>query len=235
MNLASPAPAVEPAVADKAKYEEAASARPARPSEAAVASAAATVDPALPYDDPMRYAPAILSKTVERNDLSVDVLRGESGSDFEGYAAVLEGARKKNFFMATLRWMFDERDFVTYGEAKKYVLVKDNTCFVYADTSHPTPLYALPLDNVFAIFEDPDKPDKCSVTVAPVPNTNKPRKSMVTVLLKDRATKEQVHQFTFDTEQDPTMAQRFYDCVQTMKGIRKQPDLAKVSAVPAKK
>ena len=56
--------------------------------------------------------------------MSVAALRGESGSDFEGNAAVLRGAPKKNILKRVLPLCFDERDFVAYGEVRSRVLVR---------------------------------------------------------------------------------------------------------------
>lgn len=48
--------------------------------------------------------------------MSVKALRGGAGADFEGDAAVLRGAPKKNILKKALPLFFDERDFVAYGE-----------------------------------------------------------------------------------------------------------------------
>ena len=48
--------------------------------------------------------------------MSVAALRGDSGADFEGNAAVLRGAPKKDILKRFLPLFFDERDFVAYGE-----------------------------------------------------------------------------------------------------------------------
>jgi hypothetical protein len=51
--------------------------------------------------------------------ISVEALRGESGADFEGNAAVLRGAPKKDILKRFLPLFFDERDFVAYGEVRE--------------------------------------------------------------------------------------------------------------------
>lgn len=216
-NLAAPAPKVEAAVADKAENVEPATADTATQSEAVNVGAPAAVDPALPYDDPMRYAPACVSnpKLIKPDALSVQLLRGEHGADFESYAAVLRGAPAKNFLKQCLPCIFDERDFATYGEVKKYCLVKGGSCFIYGYETDNKPLYAIPLEDLYAIIEDPEKPDKGSITISPMPNTNKPRKEMVTILLKYKSNSEQAFQFTFNTETDPTLSKRFFDVVQS--------------------
>lgn len=214
-NLAAPAPAVEPAVADKAAYSDAAVADMVQQSEPVRVSSAAAVDPALPYDDPMRYAPSIVAnpKQLKPDALSVQVLRGTTGSDFESYAAILRGAPEKNFLQKWLPLFFDERDFVSFGEVKKYCLIKGDSCFVYAEESDPSPIYAIPLDDLYAIREDRDNPDKGSITINPRPGTNKPPKNLVTILLKYKKNRKQAYQFTFDIDKDPSLPKRFMDVV----------------------
>jgi hypothetical protein len=203
-------------MAEKAVVEDAATADRVQQSEPATASAAQTVDPALPYDDPMRYAPAIVSnpKDAAPNLLSVNALRGTTGADFESEAAICRGAPEKNVFKKVLPFLFDERDFASYGEMKKYCLVKGDCCFVYNEDSDPKPLYAIPLDDFEATIEDRDCPDIMSITINPEPVTNKQRKQYVTVMLKYKTNRKQApYQFTFCTENDATLAQRFADAV----------------------
>jgi hypothetical protein len=216
MNLATPAPKVEEAVAEKAKYEDSAIADAVQQSEPVLVPPAPQVDPALPSDDPMRYAPLIVSNPtkVTRGALSAAVLRGEHGSDFESYAAVGRGAPKKDVFKRCLPCIFDERDYASFGEMKKFALVKGGTCFIYGEESDPSPLYAIALFDVFPVLENPDQLDKCSITINPEPNTNKPRAGMVTVLLKYRLNDDLAYQFTFDTIDDPSMVKRFIDTVE---------------------
>lgn len=225
MNLAAPAPKVEEAVAEKAAAEDPATADRVQQSEAVRVSSARAVDPALPYDDPMRYAPAIVSnpnRDVLPNALTVETLRGTAGSDFESEVAICRGAPEKNFLKRCLPFFFDERDFATYGELKKYCLVKGDCCFVYGEETDNKPLYAIPLEDFFAQIEDRDKPDKLSITINPEPKTNKQRKEYVTVLLKNRssAKTEAPFQFTFKVDKDPTLPQRFVDVLPKEKGKR---------------
>jgi hypothetical protein len=219
---ATPAPQVDPAVADKAPLEDAAIVEMARPVDAAIVEKAQSVDPALTYDDPMRYAPNNVRnpKQSEPAALSVEFLREESAvsgdvvSAFECYAAVLQGPPQKNIFRSCLPCVFDERDFVSYGEIRKYILVRGNrgsnqSCFVYGDKTDPAPLYGINLDDFDAFREDPEHPDPYSVTISPVPNTNKPRKEIITVLLRYKSNQAHAYQFTFDTSTDLTLADRF--------------------------
>jgi hypothetical protein len=95
-----------------------------------------------------------------RDEMSVQALRGETGADFESKAAVLRGAPKKDILKRWLPFAFDERSFVAYGETLRYVLIKGDCCFVFADQNEPAPLYAIPLDEVYPVLEDPKNPDK---------------------------------------------------------------------------
>ena len=217
MNLATAAPIVEKAVAEKAAYQDPALADPAQQSEAVHVSAAPAVDPALPYDDPMRYAPAVVAnpQAIQPDALSVVVLRGTSGADFESEVAICRGAPEKNILKRCLPCVFDERDFASYGELKKYCLVKGDCCFVYGEMSSPRPLYAIPLQDFQAWIEDPTNPDKLSITVNPEPLTNQQPRDCVTILLKSRSNeKEAPFQFTFKVHNDPTLPQRFMDVLQ---------------------
>lgn len=236
MNLASPAPIVEEAVAEKSAYADAAIADRSQQSEQIHVDAPPVVDPALPYDDPMRYAPAIVrtAALVKANKISAQMLRGTTGSDFESEAAICRGAAEKNFLKKWLPLVFDERDFATYGELKKFCLMKEGCIFVFASESDPNPLWALPLDDIVATIEDRDNPDTSSITISPEPITNKQRKNYVTVLLKFRSSKkEKGYQFTFDTEKDPTRAQRFVDALSKSQ-VRPSTSQISASAVHAK-
>jgi hypothetical protein len=128
-------------------------------------------------------------------------------------AAVLRGAPAKNFLQRWLPCFFDERDFVSMGEVARYVFVKGNCIFVYGQETDPSPLYAIPLESVQAVQENPKKPDKHSVTISPRVNTNNARENLVTILLSDRATQKHAYQFTFDVSHDKSIAKRFLDLI----------------------
>jgi hypothetical protein len=212
MNLASPAPQVEPATAEKAAKVGPATADQAMETEAATASPALPVASPTTVEDPLRFAK---SSPEAPSPLSVKELRGGSGSDFESYAAVLRGAPTKNVLQRLLPCMYGDRDFVTYGEVKKYLLVKGGAvCFVFGTETDLQPYYAIQLDEVYPIQEDPQQPDPCSITVSPVTGTNLPRTEMVTILLKYKSNQKQAFQVTFDTKNDPELARRFYQIAQ---------------------
>jgi hypothetical protein len=215
MNLAEPAPRVEVAAAESAPYTEAATASTPQQSEPWKTSPAKPVEPATTYD-PKLHAPECVTKPSNPPTMSLTVakLRGGSGADLEFYAGVSRGAPEKNFLRRYLPLIFDERDFASYGEVKKYVLIKAGSCFVYGEESDPSPIYAIPLDNVVSILEDRDRPDKGSLTISPLPDSNKSPEGMVTVLLKYRENGKQAYQFTFDTERcDKALPKQFMDLV----------------------
>jgi hypothetical protein len=221
-HLASPAPEVEAASAERASIVEPATADRLTHVEAATAEPATPVEPAHVVTQKIR--PVETPRT--EGSLPVRVLRQDGNVAFESYAAIMPGAPAKNIVKRALPFWFDERDFAAYGDFKKFCLVTSSSlnsdhgaettaiCYVYVDENHPSPLYALPLHDLVPVLEDRKRPDKHSITISPVPNTNESPETMVTILLKSSKTNKLVHQFTFDTRNDPTLAQRFYDCVQ---------------------
>lgn len=214
MNLASPAPRVDLATVAAVKYEESATAQMPEPCEPAVATPAPIVEPATEYSPEVIRAVKSARAVGPTTSVSVKMLRGEQGADFECYAAIFRGAPAKNIFKVLFPCIYDERDFISYSEVKKYMIIKAATCFVYTEETDPSPLYAIPLEDFTAILEDPKEPDKGSVTVSPVPGTNQPREGLVTVLLKYRETGKQAYQFTFDTKTlDKSFPKRFVDLV----------------------
>jgi hypothetical protein len=212
MNLAEPAPRVEAASAAIFKNEEPTTATMATPVEAATATTAPGVGPAVAYSDNREYAPSnvVNPDPVGPSAMSVDTLRG-NGASFESYAAVLRGAPPKNCFKIWLPCFYDERDFISYGEVKKYALIKGTTCFIFKEHTDQSPLYAIPLGDVYTKVEDPNHPDKSSVTVSPSSSDNKSNKRHVTVLLMYKKDDGPAYQFTFDTKDDAGLAKRFVD------------------------
>ena len=225
MNLAAPAPQVEKAEAEPAPRESTtlgtiASAGAVEP---AVAAAAPRVDAAKPIQDPRQHAPpsvlhaTTLSMQQAQQALTVEALRANHTNgrlDFEGFAAVIQGPPLKNIARRCLPCIFDERDFVAYGEVKYFVAVSGQSCFVYGEETSPKPYFAIDLTRYMAIQEDRNHPDPESFTISPEPDTNKPRPAMITILLKSKLDRSQAYQFTFDTEHDRSLAKRFLDAVQ---------------------
>ena len=117
----------------------------------------------------------------------------------------------RNFFRSLLSLVYQQRDFVSFGEVARFVLVKGNGIFVFGQDTDPSPLYAISLDSIVAVPDDPKNPDRNSFTISPRINTNEARKNLITILLKDRGTNEQTYQIAFDTSSDKALAKRFLD------------------------
>lgn len=206
MFAADPAAEVDPAIADVPERVEAATADSALAEEYIEADAPLPVDPAVTAEPPS-------SRPAEgpSNALSVASLR--RSCDFCSYAAFLQGAPNKDCLKRWFPLCFEERDFVAYGEIKKFCLVQDTSCFIFLEDTSEEPLYAVDLTRFRPLQEDPNDPDPLSVTISPVANTNHPRPEMVTILLKDKKNGSQAYQFTFDTQNDSGLAKRFWDVV----------------------
>ena len=217
MNYASPAPQVEAAVAATAPLADPAIAAPATEVGAAVLEA----------DSIGTTTPATTTTTATTPQLTVDMLRAQGSVVFESEVGILPGAPPKNFLKRWLPWFFDERDFVTYREIKKYCVIlslsskeakKDTTIYVYASVSDPSPLYTLSVDeNCTAFIEDRTRPDRSSVTVSPLPDTNLAPLHFVTVLLQTanhRSKRRTIHQFTLDTTNDSSLPERLCACLE---------------------
>lgn len=229
--VATPAPRVEPAIADSIPSSERVVATMAPQSEPPNPTPAMRVDPdSTSYpsnnnsinDDkgnlptPVRGSqPSDYGWSVPMlSSLSPTQVRGQNGADLECYAAVLRGAPERNFLQILLPCIYDERDFVAYGEVKKYILIKAGTCFVYGEHTDPSPIYAIPLNEMTCLLENPNRLDKFSVTISPLPDSNRSPPWMVTVLLKYRNSGKQAYQFTFDTQRcHEETPRRFMDLV----------------------
>lgn len=94
------------------------------------------------------------------------------------------------------------------------MLIKGDCCFVFTEKDDNAPVYAIPLDEVYPIAEDPKKPDAGSVTISPTVNANMSKEDMKTVLFKYRKDGSQAFQFTFNTHSDKSLAKRFFDTVE---------------------
>lgn len=208
MDLASPAPKVEDVTVEPVQRTSAIDVEPARFEEPAVAEPA--------KEEPVKessHGLTGMNYLEKQSKVSVETLR-KQGIDFESRVAVCRGAPKKNLLKLLLPICFDERDFVTFSEIARYAVIRAGCCFVYLESTDMSPLYAFTLGGLYAELEDPDRPDKYSVTVNPVNNTNKPKSNFVTVLLKHKKNKKVAHQFTFDIEKDNGVVKRFMDVVE---------------------
>lgn len=205
--LAQPAPIVGEAKAQAPSESKAVKVKPAEVVEEPKIQAAPRVSGAI-VDDYKKFAPKIESR--KASGLSVAELQ-KQGTDFENEAAVIKGGVKKDFLKKILPFFFDERDYVSYGEVRRYVLLKGNCIFIFGDKTDPKPLYVIELQNIRAEIEDVDKPDKFSYSIGPQPGSNKPGSHYVTVLLKDAKSGKQAYQMTFDNRNDKSLIKRFMD------------------------
>mmetsp|Transcript_25099 Transcript_25099/g.58821 ORF Transcript_25099/g.58821 Transcript_25099/m.58821 type:complete len:239 (+) Transcript_25099:90-806(+) len=207
--LAQPAPTVDEAKALAPRESKAVIVEAAKDEveETHTVEAAPVVSEAV-VGDYQKFAPGIAPP--QASALSVEELR-KKGADFESEAGVIKGGVKKDILKRLLPFFFDERDFLSYGEIRRYVFVRGNFIFVYGGKSDPRPLYAIELPNYRAVIEDPAKPDKYSYTVSPQAGTNLPPSYLTTVLLKDKHTGKQSYQITFDTQNDKSVMKRFMD------------------------
>mmetsp|Transcript_1595 Transcript_1595/g.4178 ORF Transcript_1595/g.4178 Transcript_1595/m.4178 type:complete len:241 (+) Transcript_1595:94-816(+) len=209
--LAQPAPTVEEAIAEAPIESKAVKVKPAEIAEEPEIEAAPRVSAAVVNDHEI-FAPKIPPQ--KASGLSVAQLK-KQGTDFESEAAVIKGRVKKDILKKILPFIYDERDFVSYGEIRRYVFVKGNCIFIFGDKTNPKPLYVIELGNIRAEVEDVDNPDKHSYSISPQPGTNKPAPYLVTVLLKDISSGKQAYQITFDTRKDKSMIKRFMDVLRS--------------------
>jgi len=130
-------------------------------------------------------------------------------------SSVLRGVREKNLLAKLLPCVFGERDFVSYGEVLRYVVVKGGNCFVFTEESDPSPLYAIPLNDKTAIPEDPNDPEGTSLTISPT-FKNIAKEDLDTVLLKYRGSGKIAYQFTFNQRDGSNLADGFLGVVRSL-------------------
>mmetsp|Transcript_16699 Transcript_16699/g.23668 ORF Transcript_16699/g.23668 Transcript_16699/m.23668 type:complete len:248 (-) Transcript_16699:184-927(-) len=226
MNLAAPPRPASPAIASVAPDPEPVTSdvEPALPVKAPKVEPSRPADPAVPIDDPRKFAPnKELNEEYKReNRLSIRTLREGAGTDFEAPAAVCKGIQK-NALRRLLPFIFDERDFTSYGEILRYVVIQSNFCYVYAEETDLSPIYVIPLGSLLAVKEDPKSPNPRSFTVSPLPNTNMSKSTMTTVLLTD-AKGALAYQFTFDNSSDTKRSDRFIAAVENVNMMTKKGD-----------
>jgi hypothetical protein len=194
--------------------------------------------PAVMVDDPRNFAPTELLEQPHRDgtaDISIDKLKdGTSGIKFEGAAGVtkgmiINGVRKCTLVLSKfLPAIYDQRDFVSLGEIMRYVVVKDDVLFVYAERTDPSYLYTVPLGTLRAVREDPKKPHKRSVTVSPGYGRGIDRQdeNLETALLLD-AKDKLVLQIVFNCNGDTTdVTNRFVAAVENINLVEKQREKA---------
>lgn len=194
--------------------------------------------PAVMVDDPRKFAPTTLLEEPHRDgtaDISVDKLKdGTSGIKFEGSAGVTKGmiinaVRKCTLVLSkVLPAIYDQRDFVSLGEIMRYIVVKDDVLFVYAEKTDPSYLYTVPLGSLKCVKEDPKKPHKRSVTVSPGYGSGIDRQdaNLETALLLD-AKDKLVLQIVFNRNGDTTdITNRFIAAVENINIAEKKREKA---------
>ncbi len=209
--LAQPAPVVGEAKAQAPDVSRAVKVQAAEVVEEPNIDAAPVVSGAVAGDD-RKFAPKMAPQ--KASVLSVAELKKE-GTEFESEAGVIKGGVKKDILKKVLPFFFDERDFVSYGEVRRYIFVRGPYIFVYGEKSDPKPLYVIEIQQLRAVIENPAKPDKYSFTISPQAGTNVSDSSFVTILLKDKHSGKQLYQITFDTRNDKSLTKRFMDVLST--------------------
>lgn len=220
MYYAAPAKPAAPAVASATPTVEPIENDPGYVIEPAIESdlvtkieAAPKVDVAEEVHDARKYAPTkqLDESYVKDSSMSPDELKKSSsgGVDFSGAVAISRGL-KVTCMRRIFPFLFDPRDFISYGEAARYVVLKDGLCFVYLEEKDVTPLYTIPLEDsgLVAKKENPHKPHKTSVTISPMTNTNLQRRDLETILFVD-ARNTLAYQFTFDVTKNKESADMF--------------------------
>lgn len=134
------------------------------------------------------------------------------------HKSVLRGVREKNLLAKLLPCVFGERDFVSYGEVLRYVVVKGDNCFIFTEESDPSPLYAIPLHDKVAILEDPNQPEGTSLTISPT-FKNISKEDLDTVLLKYCGSGKIAYQFTFNKRDGSNLADGFLGVVCSSKVV----------------
>lgn len=209
--LAQPAPTVGAATAQAAFASKAVKVGAAEVVEEPAIEAAPRVSVAVVGDD-LKFAPKVPPR--KPSALSVTELK-KQGADFESVAGIIKGCAQKDILKRFLPFIYDERDFISYGEIRRFLFVRGNCIFVYGEKSDPLPLYAIEIQNLRAEIEDPKNPDKYSFTVSPQANTNLPSSDYTTVLLKEKNSRKQSYQITFDTSKDKSLVKSFMDVLST--------------------
>jgi len=180
---------------------------------------APNVEAAELYNDARKYAPVnLLDEPHVKGSTSIlpETLIA-TGAHFAAEAAVSRG-REASTIRTLLPCLFEPRDFVSYGEVARFVVLKDYTVFIYGDESDNNPLYTISLETLTVKKENPKKLHKFSVTISPSINTNLAEEAYETVLLLDSKKKLEC-QFTFDVAKDKEMANNFILATQAMREI----------------
>ncbi len=150
----------------------------------------------------------------ESLDIPIEKLR-LGGVQFEGPVGISKGlvvTMTRRTLGKIIPMLYDDRDFVAYGEIERFIVIQDNTCFVYTESSDPSPLYTIPIESLKPVREDPLNPHKRSLTVRPKPNSSLQGSELETILLLDDNDKL-AFQFTFDLSRGKSLADDFMAAV----------------------
>jgi len=178
---------------------------------------APNVEAAELYNDARKFAPVdLLDEPHVKGSTTISpVTLIATGAHFAAEAAVSRG-REPSTVRTLLPCLFEPRDFVSYGEVARYVVLKDYTVFIYSDELDTNPLYTISLETLTVKKENPKKLHKFSVTISP--STNLAKEAYETVLLLDSKKKLEC-QFTFDVSKDKELANNFILATQDMREI----------------
>ena len=212
--LADPAPSVssdlysvEPVSTAYSPFTTSSIVAPAIPSERIQVDPAPLVEPAIllhPQDSPSLPLP---SETITAAVVIIE-------PQFESVAAVTRGTQR-TLLQTLLPLIFDERDFVSYGEVLRFIQIQNQTCFVYPEKSNPKPLFTIPLQGrrLFIQKENPKEPHPRSMTISPT--SRKGHLNFISVLLTDHRN-NLLFQFVFDISGHASIADEFIQVVESI-------------------
>ena len=99
---------------------------------------------------------------------------------------------------------------------KRYVVVRKNCCFIFIDEFASSPLYKIPLDDIYAEHENQSKQDSQIVKVSPESTKISVKKPTSTVLLRFSHNRKIAYQFTFNSNDSIEVAKSFFNSVMVL-------------------
>merc|ERR1711862_843328 len=79
-------------------------------------------------------------------------------SSFNAYAAIYAPTKKKKrypwFIRQVLLQINDDRNFISYGEIKRFLIIHEKICYVYLEKISQKPLYIIPLEKYKYVLEE---------------------------------------------------------------------------------
>merc|ERR1711862_47638 len=163
LELATPAPQVEQARAFAApKVEEVNNVLPAIPVKAP------RVEPSPPISNIHDNDDEDYDVRLEKNDIkhtrnnnnnsSLSASEIIKHSSFNAYAAIYAPTKKKKrypwFIRQVLLQINDDRNFISYGEIKRFLIIHEKICYVYLEKISQKPLYIIPLEKYKYVLEE---------------------------------------------------------------------------------